>query len=104
MRSRPSAQRSLLEIGGWNLDLKHGRMGPSSSPSDSGGSPRQEEADELQGLPPAEEGELQEEVVQEEPQEDVGELTRFEELSPKPHPPHRDGPTGKEWTRVDLIE
>lgn len=47
---------------------------------------------------------MQEEVVQEEPQEEVGELTRFEELSPKPHPPLRDGPTGKEWTRVDLIE
>ena len=33
----------------------------------------------------------------------MGELTRFDGSAPKPFPPSRNGPTGKEWTRVDLI-
>ena len=33
----------------------------------------------------------------------MGELTGFEDSAPKPYPPHQNGPTGKEWTRVDLI-
>ena len=33
----------------------------------------------------------------------MGELTRFDGSAPKPLPPSWNGPTGKEWTRVDLI-
>ena len=87
-----------------NLDLKCGRMGPASSPSGSGDSPHQEEAgDEHQELLQVEEGELQAEAVEEEEPHGVGELTRFDGSAPKPFPASRNGPTGKEWTRVDLI-
>ena len=87
-----------------NLDLKRGRMGPDSSASGSGGSPRQEEADnEHQELLQVEEGELQAEAAEEEEPHGVGELTRFDGSAPKPFPANRNGPTGEEWTRVDLI-
>ena len=33
----------------------------------------------------------------------MGELTRFDGSAPKPFPASRNGPTDKEWTRVDLI-
>ena len=79
-------------------------MGPDSSASGSGDSPRHEEAgDEHQELLQVEEGELQAEAAEEEEPHGVGELTRFDGSAPKPFPPSRNGPTGKEWTRVDLI-
>ena len=74
-----------------NLNLKRGRMGPDSS------------GDEHQELLQVEEGELQAEAAEEEEPHGVGELTRFDGSAPKPFPPSRNGPTGKEWTRVDLI-
>ena len=70
-----------------NLDLKRGRMGPDSSPSGSGDSPRHEQADdELQELLQVEEGELQAEAAEEEEPQGVGELTRFDGSAPKPFP------------------
>ena len=59
--------------------------------------------DELQELLQVEEGELQEEAAEEEEPQGVGELTRFDGSAPKPFPASRNGPTDKEWTRVDLI-
>ena len=52
---------------------------------------------------PVEEGELQAQATDAEEPHGVGELTRFDGSAPKPFPPSRNGPTGKEWTRVDLI-
>ena len=68
-----------------NLDLKRGRMGPDSSASGSGDSPRHEEAeDEHQELLQVEEGELEAEAAEEEEPHGVGELTRFDVSAPKP--------------------
>ena len=83
------------------MDLKRGRMGPPSSEG-SGESPHQEDADELEEQLQAEEGELRDEAEDAEPH-GVGELTRFDGSAPKPFPANRNGPTGKEVTRVELI-
>ena len=81
------------------LNLKRGRMGPASSASGSGGSPRHEGTGDEQPELPVEEGELQAQATDAEEPHGVGELTRFDGSAPKPFPPSRNGPTGKEWTR-----
>ena len=78
-------------------------MGPASSASGSGGSPCHEGTGDEQPELPVEEGVLQAEATDAEEPHGVGELTRFDGSAPKPFPPSRNGPTGKEWTRVDLI-